>query len=344
MREYIKGKSVSVLLLAVIFVLLICGTVSADEVWLKNGDRLTGKVLSLEAGIIVISTAYAGDVSINWAEVLNLKTEEPIRVVLSDETNVQGRVQPGEGGKISVTADKLDAPVSMDLANVTVINPKPLLRTTLRSNLGASITSGNTDREDFYADVEFVSRTTQNRYTIGGLYRRAESENVKTEDKTMGYMQYDHFFWEKWYAYANTSAEQDDFKDLDLRYNLGAGLGYQFIESERTNLSLEGGVSYVNENYNIGEDDSFTAGRWGLRFDHFLLADSLQFFLYHTGLQSLESADDLVLLNQTGFRVPFYKNLNLTAQMNWDYDKSPSPDKKESDYAYIFSVGYLWGN
>jgi putative salt-induced outer membrane protein YdiY len=340
-----KGKGICMLSAAVLVVLLGCGWASADEVWLKNGDRLTGKVVSLEEGTLLFSTTYAGDISIKWKEVANLKTEEPIRIVLSDETTVHGPVLPGEGGKVSVRAEKLAEPVTMDLADVRIINPKPPkppLSATLRVNLGASFATGNTDKEDIYADGEFVARTDHNRYTIGGLYRRSESDNVKTEDKSLGYMKYDHFFAKKWYAYANASGETDEFKDLDLRYTLGVGAGHQFIESERTNLSFEGGVSYVNENYDIAEDNSFAAGRWGLRFDHFILPGSLQYFLDHTGLQGLEDSEDLVLFTRTGFRVPFYRNLNFTAQMNWEYDKSPSPGKKESDYIYIFTIGYQW--
>lgn len=338
-------KKGSLTLLTAVVVLLIWCPALADEVWLKNGDRLTGKVVSLEEGTLLLSTTYAGDVSINWEEVANLKTEEPIKIILSDETAVQGPIQPGAGGQVHVKAETLAEPVTTDLASVKTINPKPPkppLSTTLRVNAGAGFASGNTDKEDIYADGEFVARTDRNRYTIGGLYRRAESDGVKTEDKTLGYMKYDHFFTEKWYAYANTAAERDIFKDLDLRYSVGVGAGYQFMESERTNLSLEGGISYVNESYIIDEDNSFAAGRWALRFDHFLVPESLQYFLYHSALQSLEDSEDLVLLTQSGFRVPFYKNLNFTAQMNWDYDKNPSSGKKKSDYLYIFTIGYQW--
>jgi len=336
-----KIRSVSIVLAAVL-VFFNCGWASADEVWLKNGDRITGKVMALREGILLFKTTYAGDVPILWKEVSNLRTEESIRIVLDDETTVEGPALSAEGGKISVKAEALPEPVTTDLAKVAIINPKPPLSATLRVNLGASFATGNTDKEDVYSDGEFVARTAQNRYTIGGLYRRAESDNVKTEDKALAYMKYDHFITKKWYAYANTSGETDEFKDIDLRYTLGVGAGYQFIETDRTNFSLEGGVSYVDENHIVAEDNSFAAGRWGLRFDHFLLPKSLQFFLYHTGLQSLEDSEDLVLFTQTGFRVPFYKSLNFTGQVNWEYDKSPALGKKESDYTYIFSLGYQW--
>jgi len=338
-----KGKIVFIILTALFFA-LIGGQASADVVWLKNGDRLTGKVVSMDGGTLVLKTSYAGDLSITWGEVVNLKTDEPIKVVLGDETSAQGPVSPGEPGKVKVKAEQVAEPVTVDLAHVKTINPKPPLRINFRANAGLSKTDGNTDTQDIYADAEFMARTLRNRYTIGGLYKRSEKEDVKTEDKALGYMKYDHFFSKNWYGYAHASGEQDEFKDLDLRATLGVGVGYQFIESERTNLSLEAGLSYVDENYIVAEDNSFAAGRWGLKFDHFLLPKSLQYFLYHTGLQSVEDSDDLVLHTQTGFRIPFYKNLNITAQFNWEYDKSPSPGKKESDYTYLLTLGYLWSN
>ena len=338
-----KGKGV-IAFFALLLVFVTSGQAAADEVWLKNGDHLTGKVLSLEGGTLVFKTAYAGDLSIKWEEVANLKTDEPIKVVLGDETTAQGPVSPGEEGKVTVKAEEVAQPITVNLANVKTINPRPPLRMDLRINFGLNITDGNTNTQNIYGEGEFVARTDKNRYTIGAIYSRSEDENVKTEDSAIGYMKYDHFFTKKWYGYANATAEKDEFKDLDLRTSLGIGAGHQFIESERTNLSLELGPSYVNEDYIVAEDNSYIAGRWGLKFEYYILPKSLQYFLYHTGWQSLEESEDLTLYTQTGFRIPLYKRLNLTAQFNWEYDKSPSPGKEKNDYTYILTIGYLWSN
>lgn len=338
-----KGKSI-VVSFTVLLLLLSCGLASADEVWLKNGDRLTGKVVSLEGGTLVFKTTYAGDLSIKWEEVGNLKTDEPVKVVLGDETTAQGPVSPGDSGRVKVKAEQVAEPVTVELANIKTINPRPPLRMDLRINFGLNISDGNSNTQNIYGEGEFVARTDKNRYTVGALYKRSEDEDVKTADKMLGYMKYDHFFTKKWYGYANAAAEKDEFKDLDLRTTLGIGAGYQIIESERTNLSIEVGPSYVNEDFIVAEDNSYIAGRWGLRFDYYILPKSLQYFLYHTGLQSLEESEDLTLFTQTGFRIPLYKNLNLAAQFNWEYDKSPSPGKEKNDYTYILTIGYLWSN
>jgi putative salt-induced outer membrane protein YdiY len=336
-----KGKSVF-LVLAVFFVLLTSGQASADEVWLKNGDRLTGKVVSLDSGTLVFKTSYAGDLSIQWGELVNLKTDEPVKLVLGDDSTAQGPVTPGESGKVKVKTDQVEEPVTIDLASVKTINPKPPVTWTLRISLGGSMNRGNTDSQEFYGQGDFVVRAAMNRVSLGGNYQRSEENDVKTADNAMGYIKYDRFLSKQWYLYANATVQQDEFQDLDLRTTLGLGSGYQFFESDRTNLALEGGLSYVNENFTTEPDRNYAAGRWGLKFDYYILPKSLQFFLNHTGLQSLESSNDLLLYTQTGFRIPFYKDLNLALQMNWQYDKSPAPGTEKNDYTYIISLGYQW--
>ena len=47
------------------------------------------------------------------------------------------------------------------------------------------------------------------------------------------------------------------------------GAGYQFVEIPVTNLSLEAGLTYVNEDYETGQDEGYPAGRWALDFDRY---------------------------------------------------------------------------
>lgn len=338
-----KGN-VLLVLFAVLATFLISGNAVADELWLQNGDRITGKVVSLKEGVLVYKTSYAGKLSIQWEEVAKLETDEPVKVILGDEMAAKGIVTAGKRGKLILKTEKVAEPLTMELADVKSINPGPSHKMNLRINFGLNISDGNTDSQNIYGDGEFLTRTDKHRYTIGALYRRSEEESIETEDRKLGYMKYDYFFSKKWYGYSNATAEEDEFRDLDLKASLGIGAGYQFVESDRTSLSLEGGLSYVDENHIVAEDDNYAAGRWGLRFDHDILPESLQYFLYHTGLQSVEDSEDLSLYTQTGFRIPFYKNMNLSAQFNWDYDKDPPPGIEKNDYLYMLTLGYQWAD
>jgi len=322
------------------------GRARADEVWMKNGDRITGKIVRLEAERLIVDTGYAGNISIDWKQIDNLKTDAPVKIVLGPDTMIRGSISPGREGRATVRSEDLREPLDIELAQLKVINPKPpppALKTKVRVSFGASFTDGNTDTESIYGEGELVARTKKNRYTLGGAYKRSEDNNIATADSVIAYMKYDHFLSDKWFLYANAAGEKDPFKDLNLRSVLSTGLGYQFYETELTNLSLEAGISYVHNDYIEDEDHGYAAGRWGLRFERYFFDKGLQFFLNNTGTQSLEDSGDLIIYTRTGVRIPFYKNLNVTAQLNYDYDKSPAPGREKYDAAYIFSLGYQWG-
>ena len=54
----------------------------ADEVRLKNGGVLPGKIVGMEDGKLVLKTSYAGEISIKWNEVATLRTDTPVHVVI----------------------------------------------------------------------------------------------------------------------------------------------------------------------------------------------------------------------------------------------------------------------
>lgn len=319
----------------------------ADEIRLKNGDHLSGTVIRMEEGKLIFSTTYAGELAVVWDSIANLITDDPVTVVLSDETALKGFTKPSEDGTMKLKMGKIIETASFNLAEVRSINPKPAakespVKISGHATIGGTRKKGNTDREAYHMDVEVVARTEKNRYTIGGEFNRAEDEGEKTDDNMLGYMKYDHFLNHKWYLFNNASFENDEFKDLRLRTALGLGLGYQVWETEPLNLSLESGVGYVSEDYYDGDDDNYVSGRWALTFDKLLFGTGLQFFHFHEGFVGFEDTSDIYIRSRTGFRLPVYKIFNAALQYNYDWDNSPSPGRDNADETILYTLGCQW--
>ena len=322
---------------------LLGGGASADEIWLKNGDRIKGTVVTMEAEKLIFKTSYAGDIAIAWSEITNITTDAPVKVIFADGTSAQGMILSGEGGKISMKSEQMETPLTFGMAQVMGMNPPPpgpSVKLSGRVNIGISITDGNTDTKTYYGDAELVARSEKNRFTLGGRYNRAVDSGKTTTDNQTGYIKYDHFLTDKWYFLANAAGTKDSFKDLNLRSTAGLGMGYQVFETETTNLSFELGVNYVNEDYIVADDDSYAAGRWAVNFDHLLYEDFIQFFHNHVGLMSLKNSSKTSIMSQTGFRFKIYQGLNATAQVNVDWDNAPSPGVENTDTTYLFTLGY----
>ncbi len=49
----------------------------ADTAWLKNGDRLTGHILLLDNGKLLLKTNYAGTITLDIKKVATLESDQP---------------------------------------------------------------------------------------------------------------------------------------------------------------------------------------------------------------------------------------------------------------------------
>ncbi len=81
---------------------LFCPTLFADQVSLKNGDRLTGAIVKSDAKTLVLKTEAAGDVTFQWSAIDTITSIQPLHVGLADGQMVVGPVATKDG-QIQVT-------------------------------------------------------------------------------------------------------------------------------------------------------------------------------------------------------------------------------------------------
>jgi putative salt-induced outer membrane protein YdiY len=315
----------------------------ADEVYLKNGDQLSGKIGSVVDGKLELETDYAGKLTIDWGQVERISTDQPLTVVLNDGSRLTGTLRPSTaGGRMELATSSFVDPTIVEFASVKALNPpvEPAVKLSGRINVGLNKASGNTDKENGHVDAEVSARTTNHRFTVGGAYNRASDNNRKSEDNASGYSQYNYFLTEKFYLYLNGLAERDTFKDINLRTTVGPGVGYQFFEGELMNLSIEAGPSYVRTDYDQAEDEDSASGRWAVKFDRFFFEKLFQYYFSNEGFISASDTSNVFMYTKTGLRFPLRSGFSVTTGFEWDWDNQPAENTDKSDYRYILSLGY----
>ncbi len=317
----------------------------SDEVFLKNGDRISGNVVRKTGEILVLNTSYAGEIGIRWADVSHLATERPVHVILDDETDLKGILSVIDGTEqhIDLNSDAELEPLSIQ--QIAAINPpeSPQFRFSGQVNLGVEIDRGNTDEDDYHLDAETEFRWPDDRLTFSfdGDLEKSDGRTSKQEAELLG--DYDHFLTEKWFSTSGILLEHDKFTDLDSRTTINTGIGYQVFENNRTNLSIEGSPGYLWENFDESEDNDYPVVIWRLQFDRYLLkAWKLQAFHKHRFTQSLENSSDYIFLSKTGLRIPLFENLQVSLQYNFDRDNAPADDAKKDDHETLITAGYKW--
>lgn len=333
----------------------LCAPARADVVILRNGDRLTGKAVHKKADLLTFATTYAGTLTLKWSDIATLTTDKPVTLVIGNERLLTGRldtgITQGRAAFIPTTtpaasADFL-APRDLPLDSVRFLNPTVDesgrgIAWSGRINAGGAQTSGNSTNSSLHVDVDTTGRAREYRILGGGEFNHATDHEQETVSNWRARGEFDRFYQKRMFSYTRATFEHDKFKALDLRSTAGGGLGYQFFESAPLNLSVQGGLDYVDVNNISAPDDQYVAAAWVLRYDQKPWNWNMQFFHQQDGTVSLESPGTIVLHTQTGVRAPLGLGINATLQYNYDWDNHPPDGSVSADRTLLFTLGYAW--
>ena len=323
--------------------LLLSSSVFADEVILKDGSRIVGKVKTLGGGSITIEGGSAGTVTIPFSNVQSLTTDSDQKVILADGTEVEARFATSGDGKAEMVTAMGREPVNlMRIQAIDPPPPPPAVTHEGNVTLNGKVTDGNTRQKKVSTSAEYVRRTADDRLTVNATWNYAEDQGNLSERNSALRSKYDYFFNEKLFGYTNFSFERDDFADLNLRTTVGAGVGYQFIETDEYKYYEEIGVSYFDEDFDNAPDDDFAASRISGKFDWVITPDKVTFFHFHEIFWGLEESDDVLVDTNTGVRMTIIDNFFASFQINYRWDNTPAAGTNRSDTEYLLGLGYSY--
>jgi putative salt-induced outer membrane protein YdiY len=332
------------LLLAGIVISGVSVWVWAGEIRLENGDRLTGEIIKMDGEVIIIKTVYAGKLEVKRDQVICLKTTKEHTFLLQSKKILAGRAECSSGGLLEIVNAQTKTSKTLALSDLKAINPPPGVLWKGNVVAGGSVSSGNTDSRGANGSAMLQFRADRHRGTMRAKGNYNETNDAADVQNASGSLKYDYFLNKKLFAYAQALIEHDTFQDLDLRFTVGPGLGYQFIESSNISLFAEAGISYVNENRKVSANQDYTSGRWSMGFDWQMIPDRLKFFHFHEGYVRLEDANDFFLRSQQGLRLPLANDFYATLEFDYDYNNRPATGKKNNDRRYIFGLTYEFEN
>ena len=201
MRRIVKALILSPLL-------LVAGPVAADEVFLLNGDRLTGKIVSATGGKLILNTDAAGDITIDLAKVKTFSAEAPVQLQLGEQDRRGVARRGGHGGRSSGRDPSGDTgAAAVDQGHHGHQSPASGMARRLRAQ--RAVDHAGTPRPSSSASPR-ARPSAGRRSTLAGRRVRlwaADGSELRrvtstTVDYGAGFIKYDHFFTKKFYGYA----------------------------------------------------------------------------------------------------------------------------------------------
>jgi putative salt-induced outer membrane protein YdiY len=249
----------------IVFILFLglASAAFADQITLKNGDRLTGTVVKSDGKTVVLHTEFAGDVTVQFSAITELTTEKPLHVALKNGQTVVGSIStsdgkiavepasgaPVEAPKDSVVAIRNDAD---QLAYEKSLNPGLLDGWTGAAVVGFSLTGGNSETENLSLAFNAARTTKADKLSlyVNAIYGTNQLSTPSTTANTEnGGIRYDRNINPRAFGFVAADFSSNALQDLNLRSVGSVGLGYHAIKNDRTTLDFLAGGNFTDENY-----------------------------------------------------------------------------------------------
>lgn len=298
----------------------------AEEVLvrLKNGDRITGRLLAQETNHVIITTT--------WAESLAL----PITTISGFDSvsgeNLYSAPQTAPAAKLpTVTAAKPATP------------PPKSIRGSIQ--LGSDIQYGARDREMIFARIKSSYEQPYKsdpkkffRTFVDYSADYGKTERVKSANRMTGSVKTDFDLNSRTYAYNVGSGGYDEIRKIDAHYEIGPGLGYHLIKTPAFEFDVEGGVNYQVQLRSAGGnvDSIFIRAAedatWKIT-PRLSFTEKFEFFVNAEELSQFRFRFD------STFSYRLIENLSLNLTVIDLYDTDPAPSVDQNEFQIRSSIG-----
>ncbi len=214
-----------------------------------------------------------------------------------------------------------------------------------KADAGLTFLSGNNSSSTSALNFQLEWKLDDTRWLGTGQYAGVRQELSAGDADTTSRLhhfglEYHSLFGEEnaWFFYSKSSARNDTPNGLELRADIGLGLGYRHAWSDNSWTSFEFGPSLIRENQ-LGtlSEDTFSS-RLAVATD-LDLTHGWSWTAKGEYFASTELADDRSFTGESGIRWSFREGWFMQGTASLAWDGTPAIGFGESDSRFVFSIG-----
>jgi hypothetical protein len=325
-----------------------------DVIVMKNGDRFTCEIKELSAGVLSVSLDYVdGTISVQWSKVARVESVQKFIVKTQDGSVRSGtlisteaapsqpmRIEIGEGQTVAV----VDA---TQIVKITQTSERFWQRFNGAVDFGINYSKGNEATQfSCGAETEYI----REQWGAKGEFNSNLSANSGSATSTRQQLTFSAYHllpWNNYFYEGLGSFLQSSVQGISLQTSLGAGIGRFIKNTNRTTITLVGGLAWQNTGYQPSLVPTGTPNVTAA-----LVAGELKVFKFKRTNLSL-TAEVFPALSQPG-RVRYGTNasyyLKLFSNLSWNvsfygsWDNRPPAGFSGSDYGSSSGLRWTFGN
>ncbi len=316
----------------------------ADQIDLKSGDKITGKISKLDSGEVTIQTDFADEIAVKWDKIAKLTSDTPLYLPSPNEKTLIVNTIERTDGDVMVSGPTTPE-THIAAADVTVfrsedeqkahehsLHPGLLEQWEGGVNFGLALARGNSDTTNIQSGLNLARTTLTDKVILylTSVYATDGILNTTTSNAVNAGARYDHNLTKRLFAYASADFSYDELQGLNLGSIVGGGLGIHVIDRPDTTLDVMGGLSWTRQAYIGGVTKSFPSAQIGETFTKQLFKNTLfkqRGFFY----PSLTNSSQYNAALDASLTTRVYKRINWQLTFSDRYTSYPLPGKKSND-------------
>jgi hypothetical protein len=315
---------------------------------LKNGDRITCEVKTLDRGILTAKTDYMGTIYMEWEEVAQVISKQDLQLETTSGARYLGQLmEPQKEQTLLVASEGDEVGLRMD----RVVDMAPIKRTyweQLDGSLKAGYTFTNaTEVQQFSLSAEARQRTRERSTSLSTSNMISQTKGVEGTKSSKADLTLDatKFLEDRWERNFALSLQRNDELGIALRGLLGAGLARNLVQTNFSRFTaglglaanLERAVSGGEDRENVEAIGQVTYERFRYNSPKIDLTADLIVFPSLTESGRLRSELDLQLRQE--LITDFFWDVTLY----YSHDsKPPNTASAKSDYGLVTSLGWTF--
>jgi hypothetical protein len=319
--------------------------VKTDVVTLRNGDRLTGEIKSLDRGILSFDPPWSDTIEITWEHVAALVSTRNFEVTLDSGERFFGSLSAG-GPPSTLQLRTFGENRTLATGGVVRMNPiegRLIERIEMSADLGYSLAKAN-GAEQSSVGYDFQYRDELRLLSLNADASTAVSDNDPPSTRVNTTLSWRRFLeGREWDPIVMGQLERNDELGLDRRITAGGGMGRWITDTNRRRMSFFGGLVYGHETSDgVPDAEGSVEAAVGIeaewfRYDEPELDVSTRFTIYERVTGSSKTRGNL----DVDFRWEMLDDAFWGFNIYYSFDSAPeSATASKSDYGIVTSLGW----
>ena len=324
-----------------------------DIVTLVNGNAVTGEIKALEFGALRYSTDSMGTVTIDWEDIVSIKSEQNLQIEITDGSRYYGRLLTAENEDdvLVKTASQEVILAAREIVRITPIETSDKLWQRLEGDFSLGFQAQKSTgviTSNLASDVRYRSRKFLVGLKLNSAVTEQPSPTILDPDATLTTVRqsievnYQRFRDNRWFTDWFSRWDRNDDQGINGRSSIGGAVGRYFVQTNRNQFSLTAGLQGTRTSFTDVEEESATdaEGRIEVRYLHRSLVPEASATFTSTIYPLIEDLSQFRAETDLSFKREFYKDLFWDITITHSYLSDPPPDGSTSDHSVITSIGY----